>query len=329
MLKKQNEIKSIICLRNDRFGEFLLNIPAFRALKARFPSARLVLAVDSAVKELAKAIDCVDEVIVWDNKKHSFFDILRLINMLRRKKFDLSVAFNPSKEFNIAAFFSGIPERLGYDHKLAFLLNNKLQDKKYLGERHEIEYNLKLAGLSGARADNKELSLKVDISLADPLLELAGLSASDKLIAIHPWTSDPVKQWPMVNFLELAERFAREPDIKTIVIGGPLEAVKAQEFCGLLKTEGVINFSGKTSLLQLGALLKRCGLLISGDSGPVHLASAVGTKVIAIFRSDMPGKTAKRWGPWGQPENVIEKDDLAAISAEEVFNKAKEVLKGL
>jgi len=84
--------------------------------------------------------------------------------------------------------------------------------------------------------------------------------------------------------------------------------------------------TGKTTLKQLASLLKKSRLLISGDSGPVHLACAVGTPVIVIFRNDIPGKSAKRWGPWGPGNFIIEKDNLCDITVDEVFSKAKEAL---
>jgi len=72
--------------------------------------------------------------------------------------------------------------------------------------------------------------------------------------------------------------------------------------------------------------LKRCALLVSGDSGPVHLAAAVGTPIVALFRNDLPGKTSKRWGPWGKGHTVIEKENLEDISVDEVFEKVKQRL---
>ncbi len=83
----------------------------------------------------------------------------------------------------------------------------------------------------------------------------------------------------------------------------------------------------RTTLPELAALLGRVGLLISGDSGPMHLAASTGTPVIALFRNDLPGKTAKRWGPWGSGHIVIERPDLEGITVDEVISKVKEALK--
>ena len=148
-------IKNILVIRNDRFGEFLLNIPAMRALKEAYPQAKLILAVSSAVCELAGAVVCVDQVVVWDEVKGN----------LRKYKFDLCVVLNPTKEAHWAIFWAGIPVRVGYDRKWGFLLTHKLKDIKHLGMRHEVDCNLELVGLIGAKTFDKTLKIKVDDSL--------------------------------------------------------------------------------------------------------------------------------------------------------------------
>lgn len=352
-------IKNILVIRNDRFGEFLLNIPAMRALKERYPQARLNLAVDSAVCELASVVAGVDAVVVWDAVKRN----------LRKYKFDLCVVLNPTKEAHWAVFWSGIPVRVGYDRKWGILLTHKLKDTKHLGNRHEVDCNLELVGLLGAKTLDKTLKIKVVDSL---FREFIG----QRIVAIHPFTSDLVKQWPVERFVELAKKIMQEnwghtaenrgqstagtvPDsfacggdssrrgqsaagtvldsVKVVFVGrdegwghfstkgtvhcGDSPLRQGQSTAGTVP--GVMDLVNKTSLVELGALLKRCSLLVSGDSGPMHLAAAVGTPVVALFRNDLPGKTARRWGPRGEGHMVIEKDNLNDITVDEVFEKVK------
>jgi len=315
-------INRILAVRNDRFGEFLLNIPALRALKEKYTSSKLALVVKPDVEELAKCIDFVDEVIIWQNKRHTFSEILKFSKELKNKKFDACIILNPSKEFNIIGFLARIPIRVGYAHKLAFLLTHKIEDRKYLGKKHEIEYNLELVGLVGAKTDNKELSIAIrnDIDTSLP-------ASFDKknLIAIHPWTSDPIKQWPQQYFRQLAKRITLELGMKVVIIGGEDELDRNVEFSTDVH-ESLVNMTGKTTLKQLAVLLKKCRLLVSGDSGPVHLASCVGTPVVAIFRNDIPGKSSKRWGPCSAGSVIIEKSNLSDIMVDEVFEKVRKVL---
>jgi heptosyltransferase-2 len=309
------KIKRILVVRNDRFGEFLLNIPAFRALKIKFPQAKISLIANPYVRELAECIDCIDEVIPWENKKHSLKELLLFSNNLRKKKFSLCVIFNPAKEFNLISFLAGIPMRVGYARKWGFLLTHKIPDLKKLATKHEVEYNLDLVKLIGAEGGFEQLYLPLD-----------GGTIKENSIIIHPWTSDVRKQWPAHKFVLLAQRLIHELNLKVIFIGGKDEIDSSQELLKGFRQE-VVDLTGKTSLKELARLIKQSRLLISADSGPVHMASCVGTPVIAIFRNDLLGKTATRWGPKSKGSVVLENNDLSAISVEDVFVKAKEILK--
>lgn len=315
------KIKKILAVRNDRFGEFLLNIPALKALKQSYPEAALTLIVNPYVQELALCLDFIDEVLTWENKKHRIFEVIAFSNKLRKKRFALCIILNPSKEFNLISFLAGIPIRVGYARKWGFLLNKKIKDDKYLGLKHEVEYNLELAELAGAKIQDKKIHLNIDIGIAGNFI---GLCADKTLVAIHPWASDAIKQWPIDKFRGLVARLTEESKIMVILVGGPEEISLSQGSFAGFQDNQVADLTGKTSLKELAAILKKCKLLVSADSGPMHLAAAVGTKVIAIFRNDIIGKTSKRWGPWGQNHTIIESPNLDNISVGEVFNEVKE-----
>ncbi len=313
--EKTKDRKNILIVRNDRFGEFLLNIPAIRAVKEAFNESKVVLAVDPYVKELAEKVPYADEVITWRNGKHSLFEIIKFSNFLKKKNIDIAVIMNPSKDTNIAAYLAGIPVRVGYARKWDFLLTEKQEDLKRLSQKHEVEYNLDLVKVVGAETKDKSLSLKIEeLESHRPGGNPTGPVG---LIAIHPWTSDPVKQWPVEHFRELALKIVRETDMGVVIVGGPEELQKSAIFNNLDKR--IRNLTGKTTLVELASILKTSKLLISGDSGPVHMACAVGTPVIALFRNDIASKGPKRWGPWGEGNVVIEKKSLLDISVEDVM----------
>jgi len=322
------QIKNILVVRNDRFGEFLLNLPAIEALKRKFPAAQITLVVSEQTKELIEALDYVDNFLVWDNQKnHSFFEKLRFLKTLRRFSFDLAIVLNPSKEFHIFAYLAGIPKRIGYARKCGFLLTDKIPDLKYLGLKHEIEYNLDLAKLAGVDNFSLDLSLAIKekhLAYIEKVLRDYGIAQEKGFIALHPWTSDSAKQWPVEKFKELARRILEDLKIKLVLIGGKDEEINAQGF--LVGLCGIINFTGKFSLLESAALLKKANLLVSNDSGPVHLAAAVKTPVVAIFSNKIPAKSSRRWGPWGQNHIVIEKEDLRQICVEEVLQAINTIL---
>jgi ADP-heptose:LPS heptosyltransferase len=309
-------MRNILVVRNDRFGEFLLIIPALRALKEKYPQASITLAVDTYVADLANAVEGVNDVIIWKNRKHSFKETLAFSRQIRGRGFDLAVIFNPSRDSNLACFLAKIPTRVGYNRKWGFLLTHKISDRKQLALKHEVEYNLDLVALVGAFTDDKSLRLKiVRTGFLDAL-------KGSYVVAIHPWTSDPVKQWPLERFKELIRRLS---GLEIVIIGGQEELAKNKDFFNGLD-ELAINLTGKTNLFELAGVLKKVSLLVSGDSGPVHLAAAVGTPTVVLFRNDLPGKTAKRWGPWGARHTVIEKSKLEDISVDEVIKVIKNKL---
>jgi len=308
--------KNILVVRNDRFGEFLLNIPAFRAVKDTFSDCCLIALVDPAVSGLALATGYFDEVIPWKQERHSLKEKVGLIRLLRQKNIDTAIILNPAKEMNIISFLSGIPLRIGYDRKFGFLLNRKLKDTKHLGQKHEVEYNLDLVSLLPARTGDRRLSLKIR--------EKPPIAERD-FVMIHPWTSDPIKQWPLQRFVELAGRVISELGFKVAIVGGKENAEESKRRFSSLG-EGLIDLTGKTTLEELAALLGVCRILVTADSGPMHLAACMNTPVIALFSNAIAGKSSRRWGPWGDGHTVIEKRTLKEITTEEVLFKLKERL---
>lgn len=321
----KESVKQILAVRNDRFGEFLLNIPAWRALKANYPYAKLTLVVNPYVAQLARCVKEADDTIIRENRKHRIVEILQFASKLKARHFDLCVIFNPSGEFNLISFLARIPVRLGYDRKWAFLLTHKVQDSKHLGLRHEIEYNLELLTPLGISSKDYKLSLNIDTSKINSF-EGLGWQDNSLGIAIHPWTSDPVKQWPQEKFYELARILALGDRTKVIIIGGKEELDKGASRYDTLGAN-VLNLTGKTTLVELAGLLKKVKLLISGDSGPVHLASCVKTTALVLFRNDLPGKNSIRWGPVSEESIVIENPDLSQITVDEVLSQVKKILK--
>lgn len=340
-------ISKVLAIRNDRFGEFLLNIPAFLEIKQNYPDAKLTLAIDAPVHKLAGRITCVDEAIVWEGRKHTLAEIIKFANLLKKKKYNLCVIFNPSKESHIVSFLAGIPLRAGYGRKWGFLLNRRIEDRKSEGLKHEVEYNLDLVRAIGTdalslrgsppQADDRSLpagrqaylpirqAIQLEIKEDDfPDSRLQALGIKDRdFIAVHPWASNREKEWPADKFRELVKRINSDLSVSVVLIGGQEETQRAEEFRSGLK---MVDITGETTLIESAGLLKKAKLLVTNDSGPMHLAAAAGTPVIAIFRKNPPGVSAGRWGPAGNNHIVIDNSDIAAIEIKEVLDAARKIL---
>ncbi|MBU2541412.1 MAG: glycosyltransferase family 9 protein [Candidatus Omnitrophica bacterium] len=321
-----DKISNILAIRTDRFGEFILTLPAIHALKESFPNSSITLMAHPYSRQLVQGSPDIDQIIEYqDPYSRGLLRTFRLINELKRRRFDLAVIFNPKKKFNIVTFLAGIPNRLGYDRKWGFLLNKKVKDFKFLGAKHEVEYNFDLIESLAVQKQKKVFPISIDKDdqdFLDNILKGLGVNNGSSLVIVHPWTSDVTKQWPLASFINLVKRLIKELNLQVILIGGKEEEASAESFSQEVGS-GIINLTGKLSLRHLASLFKRSKCLISNDSGPVHLAAAVDTLVIALFRSDIPGKSSRRWGPYGKGHMVIEKPRLEEIDVQDVLEKVK------
>lgn len=319
----KNKIHKILVIRTDKIGrvgssaryyglgEALLNMPAIRALKQNFNS-RIIAIVNPVVKELLIDSPEIDKIIPFDEEKwnKSIFARLNLLWQIRKSRFDLAIIFNSTKRFHILTYLAGIPLRLGYDRKWGFLLTHKIEDKKSQGQKHEVEYNLDLIRSISADTDDKHISIKLrkeDTQFVQDSLLKYTITDKDLVIAIHPHSSNLAKTWPKENFASIADELHSRFAAKIAIIGAAQERSSVINLISLTKYPP-INLSGKLTLKQLAAFFKRCALLISNDSGPVHIAAACGTPTVVIFGRNIPGVSPRRWGPWGNRHIVLHKD---------------------
>ncbi len=303
--------KNILIVRTDRIGDVVLTTPAIKAICQSCPSSRISIIVTPATYDLVNGNPYVDEVLVdyVQGRHKGLFGFLRLAREIRLKKFDLAIIFHTKRRYNLACYIAGIPCRLGYKNKkLGFLLTLPLKDVRPLGTKHEAEYCMDVLKAIGIE--------KHDLDIFVPLQKEAegwmfnwmreNNLKPNEFITIHPGASDPAKCWPTANFALLMDRLAERYALKIVLIGSPQTMPSAQEILRQTqKTSQFLNLTGKTSLAQMVSLLRRSRLLISNDSGPVHVAAGVGTSVISLFLRDQPGINAERWKPLGSKSFIL------------------------
>ena len=272
---------------------------------------------------------------------------LDLINKLRNKKFDLAVVLHPTLRTNWIVFLSGIPKRLGFDkkRKMGVLLTERVPDKKHLGLKHEIDYTLGLLRYIGVDAKDRKMHVPVSRdsqARTSEALARGGISDSDTVIAINPGASCPSKRWPAERFAAAADELIKKRGVKAVIISGEADKPIAENVVSSMK-ESCLDLSGKTAVGDIAWILKRSKLFISNDSGPVHVACAVGTPVIAIFGRSDRGLSPRRWGPSNKGDVVLHKDVgcleclahncvlgfkcLQAITVDEVVKSAEGLLR--
>ena len=341
------DFKRILIARTDRIGDVLLSTPVIKALRDKYPHSYIAMMVSAYARDIVEGNPYLDKVIIYDKEvlHKSWLSSFRFAQGLKKNKFDLAVILHPTNRVHLVSFLAGIPKRVGYDRKLGFLLTDRIRHTKQLGEKHELEYNLDLLRYLGIEPQGKNLFMPLKPESEKWVKELfrqEGIREADRLLAIHPAASCPSKIWPPERFAQTADKLAQNYGFKILVIAGPKDVKLAEALVKHLRSS-VINLAGKTSITQLASLLKRCSLFISNDSGPVHIASAVGTPVISIFGRNQAGLSPRRWGPVGLKDKILHKEAgcieclahncqkqfacLKAISVEDVVAAADSILK--
>lgn len=302
--------KNILLVRTDRMGDVVLTTPAIRALREFYPEAKISILVAPATRDLVVGNECLDEVLVDDRTgaHKGWSGFLQLIRLLRQKKFDLAVVLHTKRRTNLACFLAGIPVRTGYkNNKFGFLLNRPVVDPRSTGEKHEAQYCLDV--LKELGIDSHDLRLDVPVTeealrWSDRFKWKHHIAEQQRLIAIHCGASDPAKQWPEHRFAELIDALVDRYSARIVMVGA-VDLCPTVDKINSLTKEMVIDLAGRTTIGQLAGLLTKCHLLVSNDSGPVHLAAGVGTPVISIFTRNQPGINPERWRPLGEKSRIV------------------------
>jgi heptosyltransferase-2 len=303
----------ILVTRTDRLGDLVLSTPVFEALRQKFPEAHLACITLLENRAVVEGNPYLNEVILYDKlgSERGWFGNLRFAARLAGKRFDSVIHLHPTNRMHLVSWLARIPVRIGYRKKNGWALTHSIEDRKAEGTKHESEYNFDLLKFLEIEPPKKiaphfPLKEKDRLSLA-LLLKTLGLDPERPYAVLNPSASCPSKIWPAQRFASLADRLEQERGLQVALIGAIPDrrfAKKVEEFAG----KPVIDLSGKLSLGALGWLLKGAKLLISNDSGPVHVARAVGTPVISLFGRNLAGLSPRRWGPLGEAGKVIHKE---------------------
>ena len=319
----------LVLLRTDRLGDVLLTLPTVHALRRTFPGVRITLVVRPTIRDLLTGHPDVDEVIAYDDKGKPEFNWRRtdrLARKLRANRFDVAVVSNPKRELHVAVFLAGIPIRVGYHRKWPFLLTHTVEDRHATTPLHQAQLNLGLLEAIRLRLETPSLRIPVsteELVAAHALLARQGLAETARIIGLHPWSSNPAKQWPAEQFRAVAEGLVTR-GYRVLLIGGEEERSQADRFLAPLRVP-VCDLTGRLHLRQLAAVLVCCRALVTNDSGPMHLAAAVGTPTVALFGHGTAGGP-RRWGPWGRGHRILHRALLSAIEPADVIDAVGELV---
>ncbi len=301
--------KKILVVNVNWVGDVIFSSPLFKALKENYPEATISCLVPPRVRDVCESIAGIDEIIIYDEKgQHlSPFAKWKLIRELKSKGFDIAFLLHRSLTKALLVYLAGIPQRIGYDEKgRGRFLTQRVKKCKEIC--HRSDYYLQVIEDFGVSVTERRTSLNVDQHASkdvDVILSDLGLSPNDNIIIINPGGNWDLKRWSESNFEELIISLQQQTTHSIVLTGAKKDIPLLESIIKNLSKKPIL-LAGKTSLKELMALMRRAVLVISADSGPLHVASSVGTKTIAIFGPTRPEIT----GPRGLGETIVLQEDV-------------------
>jgi heptosyltransferase-2 len=309
----KDEPRKILVRAPNWIGDAVMCEPAVRGLRSLFPEAELTMLAKPVIAELFVAYPGLNRVLVYDDKNaHAGMSgKWPLAGTLRRHRFDLAVLFQNAFEAAFLAWLAGIPRRYGYatDGRVLFLTEPVAVPNGPV-PLHQVEYYwdlLRPLGMAGGATLPTLLVSADEDRMVDGRLASAGLDSSDLIIGINPGsTYGSAKRWLSDRFAEVAKRLRRRLEqaesahVAVVILGAKGEESLGEDIAAQLGGRSVV-LSGATTIRELMAVVKRCRLLITNDTGPMHIAAAFGVPVVAVFGPTDWRTTA----PYGQERSVV------------------------
>lgn len=271
-------------------GDAVLTTPALGAVRAAFPRARISLAARPLVAELFRGHPDVDEVLVYDKAgvHAGAAGMLRMAGELRRGRFDSALLFQNAFDAALLAFLAGVPERTGYaTDGRSLLLTRAIPVTEEIRRLHHAEYYLRLvAGLGVPIPASPRMRLRVTREETDAMeerLSSLGIPKGKRVLGINPGaTYGSAKRWYPDRFAAVADALSGEWGTSVVLMGSAPERPLSEEIEAAMRGKPV-NLAGRTTVRELMSLLSRCSFLVTNDSGPMHIAAALGVPLAAIF----------------------------------------------
>lgn len=317
-------------------GDAVLCLSSIEYLKEKMPQAYITVLAKNWVKEIFLNHPAVDEIISLNKPKIS------LIQDIKKSNFDIGILFTNSFSSAFLFFLAGVKRCIGYKTDLRSLfLSNGIPLPKNLDRLHQRDYYLEIVKKfvpgTGTPKNPVLYLTNEEIDKAESVLENLGIYKNTKIIGMCPGASyGSAKMWQEENFKLLAEKITKNTNTKILIFGSNEE----KELGEIIREniEDAINLCGRTTIREMMALLKKCDVVITNDSGPMHVTAALNVPVVAIFGPTSTDRTS----PLG-PSLIIKKEVSCApckyricplrnhecmekISIEEVFEAVKIVL---
>lgn len=311
----------------------ILSLPALKAIREKFPKARITVFVGKSAAAIIETIDFVDERIVVDRALlrssdvfWSVWQIFKLVANVRRRKFDFVIDLHSLYETNLLGFLSGAKMRLygnretrSLDSLSNFRPKPPLLDKS----KHYTDYYLSVLEPLGIREAKRFVQIaprEKDLEKIENLLRERGINEK-RLIGIFPGAGNPSRRWSMNKFAEIAKLLSEDESLQTIVFLGPEEKNLRAEVEEKFPLSTIII--DNLSLLEFAAALSRLEILISNDTGAIHIGAIVGASIVVVLDKRAP----HTFVPLTEKICAVRSGTLDKITVAEVFEAAQKFLR--
>jgi len=315
----------ILLIRLREIGDVVFTTPAIRALRRRFPDARISYVVEPHAAPIVLQNPHLDHVIVAPRLRglRGAVGDLRLGRALRAQRFDVAIDFHGGPRAALLTLLSGAPRRIGYDIAgRPLVYTERVVRPRALRARHSVENQWDLLApldIAGPSRSHDPVEMPLDPVAAreiDQRLGTAGATAGVQVIVLHVSAGNPFRRWPLEHFGAVAAALAAERQRRIVVTSGPSEREAAARVTNDARQRldpeaaGRILECGEFSLLQLRALFERAALFIGGDSGPLHIAATSGVAVVGLYGPTLPARSA----PWRDAARPVKSIDAGALA---------------
>ena len=307
----KSKIHTILIRATNWVGDAVMSMPALEAVRENFPASHITVLARPWVGPLYESHPAVNEVIPYKRGYGYWKDsseFLRVIRTLRALHLDMAVLFQNAFEAALIARLAGIKIRVGYNTDgRGLLLSHSVVRGKEVLNLHQVEYYLTILRALGWDAPTRDPALRASpesVTRVRSLLVSKGIEDRDLLIGLSPGAAyGPAKRWPVERFAAVGDRAIRKWGAKVVVVGTEKEKALGETLISAT-SQGAFNFCGMTGLGDALALIKRCQLFVSNDSGLMHVAAALKVPTVAIFGSTDSVTT----GPRGRNARIVKHD---------------------
>lgn len=299
-------ISRILIIQTAFLGDVILCTPLIRAARELFPNSFISFLLIPETRNVLENNPHLNEILVYDKRgeEKGLKNFVKQVRRIKKKEFDLAIIPHRHIRSALLAYLAKIPQRIGFDKSAgSFFFTRKV---RYQDNLHEVGRNLCLLNDFSHDLSNKTPELfpsSEDFSYASQLLYDAGIKDDDKMVGIAPGSVWATKRWLPERFAQVSDLLIKEAGSKVVFLGSKQDEKLCLEIANLMEEEPVI-LAGKANILQSAAVISKCKVILSNDSAPVHIASAMKKPVVAIFGSTVP---EFGFAPYGEGNIVIEK----------------------